>query len=123
MVSSRAHFKRNQLVRMTQGVYKNDLAQILDVYEGGSRLLIRYMPRINMAALMLPKDKRRGFGGGPRNVRPPPRLFDRDEIIEATGGEAVIESRMKYGSVRVDVWGTGTYKVRTINGAICAVTA
>lgn len=95
---------------MTQGAYKGDLAQVIDVYQGGSRLLIRCIPRINMALLGVAKEHRKGFRGS-RSQKPPQRLFDRDEIIEASNGTAVIESKMKYGGIRVDVFGTGTYKV------------
>ena len=63
-VAAKRHvFKKNEYVRMSTGAYKGDLAQVLDVYEGGSRLLIRCIPRINHSLLSLPKDQRKGFRG------------------------------------------------------------
>ena len=51
----------------------------MDLYDGGSRLLIRTIPRINLAALALPADQRRGFKAN-RGPRPPQRYFDRQEV-------------------------------------------
>lgn len=55
----------------------------MDVSDGGAKLIIRTIPRINLAALALPKEARaRGFraNAGPR---PPQRYFDRSEVLEA----------------------------------------
>ena len=108
--SERATYARHQFVRIASGgVYKGDTAQVVDVYEGGARLLIRLVPRINLAALALPTAGRTPFGRPARGApRPPQRLFDRAEIAEASGGSAAVETRTtKWG--RAEVFGGATY--------------
>lgn len=82
----------------------------MDVYEGGARLLIRCIPRINLAALALPASERRGFKAS-RGPRPPQRYFDRQEVEDAasSSGGAEIESRMTRFNLRCDVWGGRYY--------------
>jgi hypothetical protein len=82
----------------------------MDVYEGGARLLIRCIPRINLAALALPATERRGFKAS-RGPRPPQRYFDRGEVEDAAAasGGAEIESRMARFNLRCDVWGGRFY--------------
>jgi hypothetical protein len=49
--SVRETFKRDAYVRITSGVYKGDLANVVDVLGGGTRLIIRYLPRLDFAAI------------------------------------------------------------------------
>lgn len=81
------------------------------MYDGGARLIIRAVPRINLQQLALPKEQRaRGFAAGRGSgARPPQRYFDRAEILEASNGTAVIESRVKNG-LRVDVMGSNAFR-------------
>lgn len=55
------------------------LLQVMETYDGGSRLLIRCIPRINLSALSLPAEQRKGFRAS-RGPRPPQRYFDRQEV-------------------------------------------
>jgi transcription elongation factor len=115
--SERTIFKRNQFARIKIGAYKGDLCQIMQVLNGGTSLVVTMVPRINFQLLALPKDQRpKGFAagiasggpGGGKGSRAPQRFFDKDEIIEASNGTAVIETRTKYG-LRLDVMGTNQY--------------
>ena len=88
MTAERQTFRRNQFLRMKSGAYKGDLAQVLDVFEGGARLLLRLVPRIDLAQLALPKEQRaRGFAGGARAL-PPQRYIDRAEIAEVSAARS-----------------------------------
>ena len=83
---------RHQWVRLTRGAYKGDVAQVMETFDGGARLLIRCIPRIDLKVLALPPGQRRGtLGRGA--PRPPQRYFDRAEIMETTGNTANIESK------------------------------
>ena len=52
--SGRESFRRGAFVRMAGGQYKGDLAHVVDVLDGGARLVVRFVPR----------DDKRYFGIG-----------------------------------------------------------
>lgn len=115
--SERTLFQRNQFARITMGVYKGDLCQIMQVLNGGTTLVVTMVPRINLQLLGLPKDQKpKGFAagiasagpGGGKGARAPQRFFDKDEIMEASNRTAVLETRNKYG-LRLDVLGSNQY--------------
>eukprot|EP01083_Nonionella_stella_P086624 240793_1 len=75
-----------QWVRMRKGVYKNDVAQVLDLQDNGARIKIRVIPRLDIAKM--------SEGGSPFGFRvtkiPPARFFDPAEVrrhLEQVGGE------------------------------------
>ena len=107
--SVRETFKRDAYVRLTSGVYKGDLANVVDVLGGGSRLIVRYLPRLDFASISSNsaaggsgKDRGRkgAFGRGPR---PAQHHFDWAAIEEAMGASDSVkavsdgEKRIKFG--------------------------
>ncbi|CAE7338094.1 Supt5h, partial [Symbiodinium sp. KB8] len=84
--------KRNQdltrgaWVRFKRGAYKGDLAQVRDVLDGGARVLLMAVPRLDLSLLATPAHKRAVTGRARR--RPPQRLFSAEEVkaaLEAAG--------------------------------------
>ena len=106
--SVRETFKRDAYVRITSGVYKGDLANVVDVLGGGTRLIIRYMPRIDFASLSSTttsgssrgRGRKGAFGRGPR---PAQHHFDWAAVEEAIGASDSVKSviagekRIKFG--------------------------
>lgn len=60
----------NQFVRIKRGLYKGDLAQILELY--GSEAKVKLVPRIDYSE----KDLNLSFGSNTNAIRPPQRLLD-----------------------------------------------
>ncbi|RMZ52246.1 hypothetical protein APUTEX25_001636, partial [Auxenochlorella protothecoides] len=67
-------------VRAKAGLYKGDLAQVVDLDASGARATLRLVPRLDLAALSArrPEDARANFGRAPR-VRPAAKAFSPDE--------------------------------------------
>ena len=109
VVTIRDTFRTGDLVRVSRGEYKGDIAQVVRSASGemAGRLLIRLVPRIDLTTLSAVATKgfrgRRSAAGG----RPPQRLYDRAELEEALGssGRSAIENRLKYG-MRLDFFGS-----------------
>lgn len=70
-------------VRAKAGLYKGDLAQVVDLDASGARATLRLVPRLDLAALSArrPEDARANFGRAPR-VRPAAKAFSPDEVCE-----------------------------------------
>jgi transcription elongation factor SPT5 len=107
--SVRETFKRDAYVRITSGVYKGDLANVVDVLGGGTRLIIRYLPRLDFAAISSSsaaggagkgRGRKSAFGRGPR---PAQHHFDWAAVEEAMGSSESVknviagEKRIKFG--------------------------
>lgn len=107
--SVRETFKRDAYVRLTSGVYKGDLANVVDVLGGGSRLIVRYVPRLDFASISSNsaaggsgrgRGRKGAFGRGPR---PAQHHFDWAAIEEAMGASDSVkavsdgEKRIKFG--------------------------
>eukprot|EP00004_Rigifila_ramosa_P011925 TRINITY_DN2558_c0_g2_i2.p1 TRINITY_DN2558_c0_g2~~TRINITY_DN2558_c0_g2_i2.p1 ORF type:complete len:942 (-),score=225.33 TRINITY_DN2558_c0_g2_i2:98-2923(-) len=94
----------NAWVRIRRGLYKGDLAQV--VSEGHSTLVVRLVPRIDIAALRAENERQGTPEGGPEDVdtpssaseslkrkrpspaqRPPQKLFSAEEINQLSGGQ------------------------------------
>lgn len=105
--ASRDVYKRGMFVRYGRGTYKGDLGQVVEVLEGGSKLLVKAVPRINYKALALPPAKRK-VAGRKAGPRPPQRFYDRKEYVDHSGGDADILNVLKWG-MRVDKIGTNYY--------------
>lgn len=99
--TTRELYQRGMYARFARGQYRNDLVQVVDVMEGGAHVLVRVVPRINLALLAVPKENRTkgrpGFGSGSNGTRPPQRFFDWDEVRDALGANASYEVRTKWG--------------------------
>uniref|UniRef100_A0A7S1KT89 Transcription elongation factor SPT5 n=1 Tax=Percolomonas cosmopolitus TaxID=63605 RepID=A0A7S1KT89_9EUKA len=83
--------KRNDWVRMTRGVYKDDLARVLDVDETRGSATVQLVPRLEFPGQSLNKKQ-----------RPPKRLFNKQEIIN--NGGFVQEKRDLRTSGYVDIY-------------------
>jgi transcription elongation factor SPT5 len=110
VVTIRDAFRTGDLVRVSRGEYKGDIAQVVRSASGemAGRLLIRLVPRIDLVALSAVTTKGfRGRRSAAAGGRPPQRLYDRAELEEALGasGRAAIENRLKYG-MRLDFFGS-----------------
>ncbi|PRW59844.1 transcription elongation factor SPT5-like protein 1 [Chlorella sorokiniana] len=67
-------------VRMKGGIYKHDLAKVIEADPSNQRATIKLVPRIDLAALAArkPEDARANFGKQPK-VKPPAKPFNPDE--------------------------------------------
>ncbi|GAB4821977.1 hypothetical protein N2152v2_009023 [Parachlorella kessleri] len=67
-------------VRVKSGLYKGDLAKVVDVSPGEGKATIRLVPRLDLAAIAnrKPEDVRANFGKQPK-VRPAARPFNPEE--------------------------------------------
>jgi len=85
----RTHLKVKQWVRVKQGIFKNDIAQIDYVYTGQDQVCLKLLPRIDYTRLY---DTLRTIQSEfealkqERKQRPAAKLFDA-ETIRAFGGE------------------------------------
>ncbi|KAF8065846.1 SPT5 [Scenedesmus sp. PABB004] len=81
--AAKAAIERDSWVRVRGGLYKDDLAKVVDVDYAGGRATVKLVPRLDLAAMA--KDM---SGGGKRNpfgrqaVRPPPKPFRAKEAGE-----------------------------------------
>ena len=77
-------------VRIKRGAYGGDLGKVVNVYTGpsGRRCVVQVVPRIDLPALSLNKEAQKERRRLARNgtVRPPRRMYSRDEV-ESAGGE------------------------------------
>ncbi len=71
----------NTYVRLRRWPYKDDLAYVERLVNFGEKVLVRYIPRIDISALNLTPEQRKARG----NVRPPQRWFSALEIDNAGG--------------------------------------
>lgn len=86
-------------VRIRRGKYQGDLAQVLDSYDNGEDVGLRFIPRIDFS----PRDdassdgrKRKKGGAGLANVRPPQGLFNYEEVIKVYGRKQVSKRNQIY---------------------------
>lgn len=113
-------------VRITRGMYKDDLAQVFDVREGGGELsvVIRLVPRLDLSVPgeesdeeepedEATADRRSRFGnkaGGRRfgltasGDRPPQRLFDKDELRRTHGSSVDVYTKWDRNSQEEYDW-------------------
>ncbi len=71
----------NTYVRLRRWPYKDDLAYVERLVNFGEKVLVRYIPRIDISVLNLTPEQRKARG----NVRPPQRWFNALEIDNAGG--------------------------------------
>lgn len=78
------HFARNDWVRINRGAYKGDLAQVVDVSESGAQVVLKAIPRLDLAMLSMSEEKRKAFKERGRiRRRPPLKKFLADEVTDA----------------------------------------
>jgi transcription elongation factor SPT5 len=71
--------KKGEFVRLKRPVaYKGDLAEVMEIMPGGSRCILRYVPRIDYAALGMSGAEKRARK---RRVRPTQRLFSEEDAM------------------------------------------
>jgi transcription elongation factor SPT5 len=70
-------------VRMKSGLYRQDLAVVLDVFQGGTGMKVALMPRLDLSSD--PNGKRKCSS----RFRPSKRLFNEQEIVRALGPESI----------------------------------
>ncbi|KAF7315327.1 Transcription elongation factor SPT5 [Mycena indigotica] len=90
-------------VRIKRGIYQGDLAQVVDITETGEYVGVKYIPRIDLnprddASLEGPGKKRKKstFTGSQASSRPPPRLFNYEEVVAAWGRKNVVKRNQVY---------------------------
>ncbi len=71
----------NTYVRLRRQPYKDDLAYVERLVNFGEKVLVRYIPRIDISALNLTAEQKKSRG----NVRPPQRWFNALEVDNAGG--------------------------------------
>lgn len=86
-------------VRIKKGVYKGDLARIDDVPESTDFVTLKVVPRIEMSPKEEQEQATSSLNGGPGKkrrrqesalFRPPPKLFNADEVRTAYAGRAKV---------------------------------
>ena len=128
VVATREIFDVGNFVRMTRGIYKGDLAQVVKPLDN-EKLLIRCVPRLDLRALGDLARAAGGEEGGARRgrpafgrsaagaPRPPQRLYDREEVNEAveggSGGIAAVELRNKWGRSQMHFFHGNFYDPRS----------
>ena len=66
----------------------------METFDGGARLLVRLIPRIDLKNLALPPEQRkRGFAIGRGGPRPAQRFFDVATLMEASQNTADVETK------------------------------
>ena len=80
LVSQRSRpVKKGEFVRLKRPVaYKGDLAEVMEIMPDGSRCILRYIPRIDYAALGMSGAEKRARK---RRVRPTQRLFSEEDAL------------------------------------------
>ena len=112
-------------VRITRGMYKDDLAQVFDVREGGGELsvVIRLVPRLDLSVPGEESDEEDGdeeaaerqsrfgkktsgrrFGLTASGDRPPQRLFDKDELRRTHGSSVDVYTKWDRNSQEEYDW-------------------
>lgn len=82
-------------VRIRRGRYQGDLAQVIDVVEGGEEVGVRFIPRIDLT----PREadsfdangkvkRKRTLAANNINSRPPARFFNPEEVLRIYGKKA-----------------------------------
>jgi transcription elongation factor len=94
-----------QWVRLRRGPLKNDLAQIVELLDGGMKAIIKAIPRPDYAGTYGSKNLQSTQG----NLRPQQKLFDPEEVRSVTGQ---LPERQRFGSDRemYDFYGGDFYK-------------
>ncbi|KAH8741600.1 spt5-like transcription initiation proteinhypothetical protein [Cryptosporidium ryanae] len=88
---------RESWVRVKSGLYKGDLAQIYEVDEHESEVIIRLVPRLDIQSMIKKSKNIKSESFSSSKIRPQARLFDRDKI-ESLGG--VVELTHIRGTVK-----------------------
>ncbi len=90
-------FARNDWVRINRGAYKGDLAQVVDVSESGAQVVLKAIPRLDLAMLSMSEEKRKEFKArGRTRRRPPQKKFLADEVIDAlseSGAKGAVDTQ------------------------------
>lgn len=81
--------KPNDWVRMSRGLYKEDLARVLEVDEAKGKITVQLVPRLQFSGQSLKKGQ-----------RPPKRLFNKQEIIN-NGGHVQEKRDVRSGFVDI----------------------
>ncbi|OII71006.1 KOW motif family protein [Cryptosporidium andersoni] len=76
---------RDSWVRIRSGLYAGDLAQIYEVDEHESNVIVRLVPRLDIPALIRKSQGIIDKNFGNKRIRPQAKLFDRDKV-ENLGG-------------------------------------
>ncbi|KAH7648577.1 spt5-like transcription initiation [Cryptosporidium bovis] len=88
---------RESWVRVKSGLYKGDLAQVYEVDEHESEVIIRLVPRLDIQLMIRKSQNIRDETFSKSKIRPQARLFDRDKI-ESLGG--IVELTHIRGTVK-----------------------
>lgn len=84
-------------VRFKRGKYQGDLAQVIET-PGAEQVGLKFIPRIDLS----PRDegsldgRKRKKGVGPASMRPPPSLFNYEEVIKVYGRKSVAKHGQLY---------------------------
>ena len=106
----RDRLKKGVFVRVARGLYKGDLAQVLDLLDGGSRAVVRLVPRLDIHALTMSDEQRKLLQRKKRGTRPPQRFFDLEEVRAASQGPVDVQDRqMARLGVVADLYRNETY--------------
>lgn len=93
--------KRGQWCRFQRGVYKGDLAQVFEILDQGSRVVLRVVPRIDYGRISMMNNSSReqqqqqqqgGKASFLRRGRPPQKLFNKSEIEMYEDGQRMPET-------------------------------
>lgn len=97
--------KRGQWCRLSQGLYKGDLAQVYAIMDQGSKVVLRVVPRIDYGRLSIMnsqshEERQRNSGWGKGSFvrgkgRPPQKLFNKSEIEMYDDGSRAPEMIVK----------------------------
>lgn len=85
--------KKGVFVRVARGMYKGDLAQVLDLTDGGAQATVRMVPRLDMHALSMTEEQKKMMTKRRRGIRAPQRFFDLEEIRAASQGPVEVQDR------------------------------
>lgn len=77
VTSKKKPVKKNEWVRMTRRPYNGDLALVKEVKDSGLKCIIQCVPRLDLTLSDLPPEEARAKR---RNVRPPQKFFNSQEI-------------------------------------------
>eukprot|EP00013_Stygamoeba_regulata_P001552 CAMPEP_0177634116 /NCGR_PEP_ID=MMETSP0447-20121125/3199_1 /TAXON_ID=0 /ORGANISM="Stygamoeba regulata, Strain BSH-02190019" /LENGTH=1069 /DNA_ID=CAMNT_0019135821 /DNA_START=2162 /DNA_END=5372 /DNA_ORIENTATION=+ len=115
---------RGTWVRIVRGEYKNDIAQVVeDADESRSKVTVKLIPRLDIAALRNPETKAAQVGPDgkrKRRIRPAQRMFNAEEMSKLVGHQPQYQQKgsfFLYGNLRFK----DGYLYKTMN--ITSVTA
>jgi len=115
--------EENHYVRIKNGAYKGDLAQVLDVVYSENHATVKMVPRLDLSSL---KEKMDGNKPPPTRTRPPQRMFSKQEARDAGLGPIMQVNRLDRATGKLfdhldALRFQGGYLVKQVSIASCAV--